>query len=130
MNLAAHAHGAISFSSLHLNPVLLHIGPFALRWYSLAYIAGILLGWFYLTRLLAQDGAPMTRDQADDLIAWVTAGIILGGRIAYVIFYDPLTYLAQPLKVFQIWTGGMSFHGGAFGVALAIFLFAHRRRLQ
>lgn len=89
MSLAGHAQTAIYFSSLHLNPVLLQIGPFALRWYSLAYIAGILLGWFYLIRLLAQDAAPMTREQADALVTWVTAGIIIGGRLAYVIFYDP-----------------------------------------
>lgn len=130
MSLASHAHAAINFSSLHLNPVLLQIGPFALRWYSLAYIAGIFLGWFYLTRLLAEAGAPMTRDQADDMIGWVTAGIILGGRLAYVLFYDPGTYLSAPLKTLELWAGGMSFHGGAVGVAVAIFAFAARHRLK
>ncbi|WP_231565124.1 prolipoprotein diacylglyceryl transferase [Sphingomonas sp. Ant H11] len=130
MSLAGHVPTAIYFSSLHLNPVLLQIGPFALRWYSLAYIAGILLGWFYLVKLLADDGAPMAKEQADALVTWVTAGIILGGRLAYVVFYDSGTYLAQPLKVFKLWAGGMSFHGGALGVAIAIFLFSQRHRLN
>ena len=132
MSLAGHAQTAIYFSSLHLNPVLVQIGPFALRWYSLAYISGILLGWFYLIRLLAEDGAPMTRDQADGLVTWVTAGIIIGGRLAYVLFYDLSTYVVQPWKIFQLWAGGMSFHGGAFGVAIAIIIFArsHSRGLS
>lgn len=130
MSLAGHAQTAIYFSSLHLDPVLFQIGPFALRWYSLAYIAGILLGWFYLGRLLDQDAAPMRRDHADSLVVWVTLGIILGGRLAYVLFYDPGTYLAEPLKMFQLWAGGMSFHGGALGVGIAIILFARRHRLD
>jgi phosphatidylglycerol---prolipoprotein diacylglyceryl transferase len=130
MSLAGHAQTAIYFSSLHLNPVLVQIGPFALRWYSLAYISGILLGWFYLIRLLAEDGAPMTRDQADGLVTWVTAGIIIGGRLAYVLFYDLSTYVVQPWKIFQLWAGGMSFHGGAFGVAIAIIIFARSHSLR
>ena len=100
------------------------------RWYSLAYIVGILLGWFYLVRLLAENAAPMTREQADGLVTWMTGGIIIGGRLAYVAFYDPEAYLAQPLKIFQLWAGGMSFHGGALGVAIAIILFARNHRLQ
>ena len=130
MSLAGHAQAAICFTLLHLNPVLLHVGPFALRWYSLAYIAGMALGWLYLARLLAGEAAPMSREQADALVTWVTAGIIVGGRLAYVIFYDPGTYLTQPLKILQLWAGGMSFHGGAVGVAVAIILFARRHRLQ
>lgn len=130
MSLAGHAQTVIYFTSLHLNPVLLQIGPFALRWYSLAYILGIALGWLYLARLLTENGAPMTRDQADALVTWITAGIILGGRLAYIVFYDPATYFAQPLKVIQLWAGGMSFHGGAVGVAVAIILFARSHRLQ
>ena len=111
-------------------PLQVQIGPFALRWYSLAYILGIALGWLYLARLLTENGAPMTRDQADALVTWITAGIILGGRLAYIVFYDPATYFAQPLKVIQLWAGGMSFHGGAVGVAVAIILFARSHRLQ
>lgn len=130
MSLAGSAPTAIYFTSLHLNPVLFQIGPFALRWYSLAYIAGILLGWFYLIRLLAEDAAPMTREHADSLVAWVTAGILIGGRLAYVLFYDPGAYLAHPLNVLRLWEGGMSFHGGALGVAVVIILFARAHRLD
>lgn len=130
MSLAGSAPTAIYFTSLHLSPVLLQIGPFALRWYSLAYIAGILLGWFYLIRLLAEDGAPMTREHADGLVTWVTAGILIGGRLAYVLFYDLGAYLAHPLNVLRLWEGGMSFHGGALGVAIAIIVYARRHRVD
>ncbi|WP_242443610.1 prolipoprotein diacylglyceryl transferase [Sphingobium sp. LB126] len=130
MSLAGSAPTAIYFTSLHLSPVLLQIGPFALRWYSLAYIAGILLGWFYLIRLLAENGAPMTREHADGLVTWVTAGILIGGRLAYVLFYDLGAYLAHPLNVLRLWEGGMSFHGGALGVAIAIIVYARRHRVD
>lgn len=130
MSLAGSAPTAIYFASLHLNPVLLQIGPFALRWYSLAYIVGILAGWFYLSRLLVEDAAPMTREHADSLVTWVTAGILIGGRLAYVLFYDLGAYLAHPLNVLRLWEGGMSFHGGALGVAIAIILFARRHRVD
>lgn len=130
MSLAGYAPTAIHFTSLHLNPVLLQIGPFSLRWYSLAYIAGILLGWFYLIRLLAEDAAPMTREHADALVAWIIAGILIGGRFAYVLFYDPGAYLAHPLNVLRLWEGGMSFHGGALGVAVVIILFARRLHID
>ncbi|MBV1692586.1 prolipoprotein diacylglyceryl transferase [Novosphingobium sp. G106] len=130
MSLAASAYTAIQFSSLHLSPVFLQIGPFALRWYSLSYLAGIMLGWSYLVRLLAEPGAPMSRDDADNLIVWLTLGIIAGGRIAYVLFYDLQAYISHPLNIFKLWQGGMSFHGGAFGVALAILLYARRNKLN
>lgn len=130
MSLAGYVPNAIYFSSLHLNPVLVQVGPFALRWYSLAYIAGILLGWLYLVRLLDENAAPMTREHANALVTWATAGIVIGGRLAYVLFYDFATYLAHPLNVLRLWAGGMSFHGGALGVAIAIFLFARRHRLD
>lgn len=130
MSLAGSAPTAIYFTSLHLNPVLFQIGPFALRWYSLAYLAGIMLGWSYLLRLLAEPGAPMSRDDADNLIVWLTLGIIAGGRIAYVLFYDLQAYISHPLNIFKLWQGGMSFHGGALGVALAILLYARRKKLN
>lgn len=130
MSLAASAPTAIQFSSLHLSPVLLQFGPFAVRWYSLAYLAGILFGWWYLVRLLAEPGAPMSRNDADNLIVWLTLGIIAGGRLAYVLFYDLQAYIAQPLNIFKLWQGGMSFHGGALGVAVAILLYARREKLD
>lgn len=119
----------IAFASLGLNPVALSIGPLDIRWYSLAYIAGIIAGWWYLLRLLAQPAAPMNRQQADDLVFYATLGVILGGRLGYVIFYGPEMIL-HPLQILKLWDGGMSFHGGAAGVSLTLILFARRHRLD
>ncbi len=121
---------AVHFEALGLRPELLSIGGFQLRWYSLAYIAGILLGWWYLLRLLKQPGAPMARRHADDFVTYATLGIILGGRLGYVLFYNPAFYLAHPWEVLRLWEGGMSFHGGVIGVTLAILLFTRSRKLQ
>lgn len=129
MSLAQGAQHGIAFSSLGLDPVLLQLGPFALRWYSMAYLAGIVLGWLYLIRLTRDDAAPLGRNDADELVTWATLGIIAGGRLAYVLFYEPAAYLADPLSIFALWRGGMSFHGGAFGVGLAIFLYCRSRKL-
>ena len=123
-------HTVVDFTSLGLSPVLFEVGPLALRWYSLAYIAGILIGWWYLLRLVDQPDAPMTRPQVDELITWATLGIILGGRLAYVMFYEPAKFAAAPLSVFKLWEGGMSFHGGAFGVLTAVYFFSRRARLN
>ncbi|WP_419816274.1 prolipoprotein diacylglyceryl transferase [Glacieibacterium sp.] len=129
-------HVAVDFATLGLSPELFSIGPFggfgpfALRWYSLAYIGGILLGWYYLTQLLKRPGAPMTRVQADDFITWATLGIIIGGRLGYVLFYNLDQYVAHPMEVFRLWDGGMSFHGGALGTTVAILVFARRNGLS
>lgn len=120
----------VEWASLGLDPVALAIGPFALRWYSLAYIAGILLGWWLLTRMVRRPGAPMTARHVDDLVTWCTLGVILGGRLGYVLFYDPATYLANPLKIFQLWEGGMAFHGGFAGVIIAILLYCRANGLS
>ena len=118
-----------------IDPVLISIGPFAVRWYALAYIAGILLGWFYARRLIANDKlwgghAPMTVLDYDDFIVWVTLGIILGGRLGYVLFYNPGYFAAHPLEAVQLWNGGMSFHGGFLGCVLAVILFATTRGIS
>ena len=134
--MATAAAGHIQFTDLHLSPVLLHIGPFQIRWYSLAYIAGILVGWWYLTKLIDQPGAPMARRHADDFIFYATLGIILGGRIGYILFYGQSPrpgvpgLLASPQDWYKLWDGGMSFHGGAFGVVLAIWWLAKRNGLS
>ena len=105
---------------------------FALRWYALAYIAGILIGWFLAVRavrcarLWPADSAPMTPAQLEDLVTWVILGIILGGRLGFVLFYQPGYYLSNPAEIPMIWQGGMAFHGGMLGVAIAGFLFARR----
>jgi phosphatidylglycerol---prolipoprotein diacylglyceryl transferase len=115
-----------------IDPVLVSIGPLAIRWYALAYIAGILLGWFYARRLIANEtlwgGAPpMTVADFDDFVLWVTLGIILGGRLGYVLFYNLSFFAAHPLEIFQLWKGGMSFHGGFLGCVLAAALFSWNR---
>ena len=124
---AAGAH--IRFEDLGLHPDVFTIGFFTLRWYSLAYIAGIVVGWWYLLKLLAQPGAPMARRHADDLVFYATLGIILGGRIGYVLFYAP-DMLAHPLRILRLWDGGMSFHGGVIGTSLGLILFARKNGLN
>ncbi|MGE0179251.1 MAG: prolipoprotein diacylglyceryl transferase [Sphingomonas sp.] len=128
--LAATAVDAISYRDLGLSPIALDIGGFQLRWYSLAYLAGIILGWWYLLRLLDQPGAPMARRHADDLVFFSTLGIILGGRLGYVLFYKPMDYLADPLSIVRLWDGGMSFHGGVIGVSLGILWMARKHKLD
>ncbi|HEX9932082.1 MAG TPA: prolipoprotein diacylglyceryl transferase [Allosphingosinicella sp.] len=127
---AVDASAAIRWRDLGVGPVALDLGFFQLRWYSLAYLAGIALGWWYLLKLLAQPGAPMARRHADDLVFYATLGIILGGRLGYVFFYRPMDYLRNPIEIPQLWDGGMSFHGGVIGVSLAIVWLARRNGLQ
>ncbi|MEQ8642171.1 MAG: prolipoprotein diacylglyceryl transferase, partial [Marinovum algicola] len=105
---------------------------FALRWYALAYIAGIFVGWWLAARALRNSGLwradtpPMSPKQLEDLVTWVILGIILGGRLGFVLFYQPAYYLSNPAEILMVWQGGMSFHGGMLGVALAGLLFARR----
>ena len=124
---AAQPH--INFTDLGLDPNAVNLGFFQIKWYSLAYISGILLGWWYLLKLLAQPGAPMARRHADDLVFYATCGIILGGRLGYIIFYAPEMFL-HPLKILKLWDGGMSFHGGVIGTSLALILFARKNGLN
>ena len=112
-----------------IDPVLVEIGPFALRWYALAYIAGIVLGWRLVRRLVQRPGWQVTPEAIDDLVFYVTLGVILGGRIGYILFYQPSQYLTHPLDILAVWRGGMSFHGGLIGVLAATFLFARSRGL-
>ena len=125
----AAAGGHVRFEDLGLHPDVFTIGFFTLRWYSLAYIAGIVVGWWYLLKLLAQPGAPMARRHADDLVFYATLGIILGGRVGYVLFYAP-DMLASPLRILRLWDGGMSFHGGVIGTSLGLILFARKNGLN
>lgn len=125
----APAAAPIRFEDLGLSPIALDLGFFKLRWYSLAYLAGILGGWWYLLKLLGQPGAPMARRHADDMIFYATLGIILGGRIAYILFYQP-SILNNPIDIFKLWEGGMSFHGGVVGVTLGILYLARKNGLD
>jgi phosphatidylglycerol:prolipoprotein diacylglycerol transferase len=113
-----------------IDPVLVEIGPLAIRWYALAYITGIVLGWWLARRLMALPPVAATREQVDDFVTWVTLGIILGGRLGYVLFYRPGYYLTAPWEALFVWQGGMAFHGGALGVIFAILLFCRKYRLD
>jgi phosphatidylglycerol:prolipoprotein diacylglycerol transferase len=120
----------------HFDPVLVHLGPIAIRWYALAYVAGILLGWRYAValvrrqRLWAFRGPVATALQIDDLILWITLGVIVGGRLGHVVFYTPEIIWKDPIEILKTWHGGMSFHGGALGVLIAIVWFARHNRLD
>src|SRR4029450_8563555 len=124
---------AIPFPAI--DPVLVSVGPLPIRWYALAYIVGILLGWLYARAVIRHQELwasppPLTVNDYDDFVLWVTLGIILGGRIGYVLFYNPSYFAAHPLESLQLWKGGMSFHGGFLGCVLAVILFARHRGLS
>jgi phosphatidylglycerol---prolipoprotein diacylglyceryl transferase len=118
-----------------LDPVIVSIGPFAIRWYALAYIGGILLGWLYARTLIRSEALwrgkpPLTVADFDDFILWITLGIILGGRLGYVLFYNPAHFVEYPIEILQMWKGGMSFHGGFLGCVAAVLLFAWKRGIS
>ncbi|MFC4167689.1 prolipoprotein diacylglyceryl transferase [Teichococcus aestuarii] len=113
-----------------IDPVLIEIGPLAIRWYALAYIAGIILGWRLMRRLVALPPVAASAEQVDDFVTWAVLGVILGGRLGYVLFYQTDHYLSAPWEAFYLWRGGMSFHGGAAGVILALVLFCRRHGLS
>ena len=133
-SLAIASSQPITWNDLGLDPenaaIALDLGFFQLRWYSLAYLAGILIGWWYLLKMLARPGAPMARRHADDMVFYGTLGVILGGRLGYVLFYRPEFYISNPMEIIQIWDGGMSFHGGAAGTSIAMFYLAWRNKLS
>lgn len=118
-----------------INPVAFSLGPLAVHWYGLAYVTGILLGWYYARRLISRPDlwpngeAPLSLLQTDDFVTWAALGVVLGGRIGYLAFYDLSNVMADPLRAVQIWNGGMSFHGGFLGTTLAMILYANRKKL-
>ena len=113
-----------------IDPIALSLGPFVVRWYALAYIAGLVIGWRYCLWIVSQPPRVARREDVDDFLVWATLGVILGGRTGYVLFYRPEFYFANPSEILKLWHGGMSFHGGALGVLVAIWLFVQQRKLK
>ncbi|CAM5449593.1 phosphatidylglycerol:prolipoprotein diacylglycerol transferase [Aquamicrobium terrae] len=120
----------------NIDPVIVHLGPLAIHWYGVGYIVGILFAWWYGKRLVTNprlwpDGAlPMKPQDLDDFVVWAAVGVVVGGRTGYVLFYDLPRYLTNPLDIFAVWQGGMSFHGGLLGTILAMVLFARSRGIR
>ncbi|MEM7067545.1 MAG: prolipoprotein diacylglyceryl transferase [Pseudomonadota bacterium] len=122
-----------ALSHPNIDPVLISLGPIQIHWYGVAYVVGILFGWWYAKLLVrtphlwVANHSPFSEEDVDDFLVWAVGGIILGGRLGYVLFYDLPTYLDDPTKIIRVWDGGMSFHGGLIGITLAMILFAKRR---
>ena len=131
MDFTAPIQAALPFPAI--DPVAISLGPLAVHWYGLAYVVGILLAWWFVRKLVTTPrlwqphGSPITKLDADDLVTWIVIGIIAGGRLGYVLFYNAGFYLSNPLAIPAIWDGGMSFHGGALGSIVAMVLFARSR---
>jgi phosphatidylglycerol:prolipoprotein diacylglycerol transferase len=119
-----------------IDPVAVQIGPVAIKWYGLAYMAGLLLGWLYIrrlvreTRLWPSNTSPFLPEKLDDLLLYMTFGVVVGGRLGFVLFYEPAHYLNNPAEIPQLWRGGMAFHGALLGCGLANWLFARRNNLS
>lgn len=115
----------------NIDPVALALGPLEIRWYALAYLAGFLIGWRLCRRIVAgMPGGRITPEDIDDMLPWLILGVILGGRIGYVLFYQPALYLSDPLAIIKVWQGGMAFHGGLLGVIVAMVAYARVKKLS
>lgn len=119
---------ALTFPAI--DPVLISVGPLQIRWYALAYIFGLLIAWRLARAMAARPPKVATVEAVDDFLVWATLGVVLGGRLGYVLFYNPAYYLSHPLSVFAIWEGGMSFHGGFLGVAIGGLMFVRRHKID
>ncbi|MGF0538712.1 prolipoprotein diacylglyceryl transferase [Agrobacterium sp. ES01] len=115
-----------------IDPIAVSIGPLAIHWYGIAYVVGIMLAWWLSRRMIENRGlwkdgiAPVNASHLDDFILWAAAGVVLGGRIGYILFYDSAAVMEDPMRALRIWNGGMSFHGGFIGATLAMIIFARR----
>lgn len=110
----------------NFDPIAVQLGPIAIHWYALAYLAGFVLGWKYMLRLVRLHQLPFTKEQIDDFLTWAVVGVILGGRVGYILFYQSHYYVQNPLAALAIWQGGMSFHGGLLGIIGAILLYSRK----
>lgn len=113
-----------------INPVIIAFGPLAITWYSLSYVTGILLGWYYCLKIVRRFNTTITPQNVDDFVAWVIIGIIVGGRLGYVIFYDPVKYFANPVDILKTYMGGMSFHGGVLGFAISSYIYCYKNSIN
>ncbi len=118
---------AIAFPAF--DPIIVQIGPFAIRWYALAYVGGLLLGWRYMRQLAVRTPQVVSALDVDDFLIWATLGVVLGGRAGYVLFYQPAYFAQDPLAILEVWRGGMAFHGGFLGVAVATLLYTRARKI-
>jgi phosphatidylglycerol:prolipoprotein diacylglycerol transferase len=110
----------------NINPIAFHLGPLAIHWYGIAYVVGI-LGWWQCSLWLTKKFPAVSRQLIDDYLVWAVIGVVVGGRLGYVLFYTPTKYIANPLEIFQVWKGGMAFHGGLLGVVIATAIYTYRR---
>jgi phosphatidylglycerol:prolipoprotein diacylglycerol transferase len=114
----------------HFDPILVRFGPFAIHYYALAYITALVLGWRLMRRLVREAPVVATHEQVDDFLSWATLGVVLGGRLGYILFYQPVYFLDHLNRTYAVWDGGMSFHGGMLGVAVAILIYCRRHGID
>jgi len=114
----------------NIDPIIISFGPLAVSWYSLSYVVGIVLGWFYILKLIEKKYTNLEKQHIDDFISWIIIGIIIGGRLGYVLFYDPVKYISNPIEILKTYEGGMSFHGGIIGFAIASILFTRKNNIK
>jgi len=120
----------MSINFLNIDPILINIGPLPIRWYSIAYIAGILIGISYIKYLSKKANFKLPKDFFDNFLIFIIIGIIIGGRLGYVFIYDPSSFISQPIKILKTWTGGMSFHGGLLGFIVSTIIFSKKYRVN
>ena len=113
-----------------IDPVIISFGPLAVSWYSLSYVVGILLGWAYMLRIIRFTNSSLSAGDIDDFISWLIIGVVVGGRLGHVLFYEPLKYLSNPIDILKTYEGGMAFHGGVLGVVVVTYLFCRARKIE
>jgi phosphatidylglycerol:prolipoprotein diacylglycerol transferase len=114
----------------NINPIIISFGPLAISWYSLSYVSGLLIGWYMIIKIATRFDLNIRKEQLDDFLTWAILGVILGGRLGYVILYDPIKYFSDPILIIKTYEGGMSFHGGIFGFVLATYLYAKKNKIK
>lgn len=114
----------------NINPIILSVGPLSITWYSLAYVGGIIAGWAYAAKIVREFKVGITKKELDDFVTWAILGIIIGGRLGYVLLYDPSKYFGDPISILKTYEGGMSFHGGILGLAISSYYFCQKHKIN